>query len=247
MRWYNRFWTLACVGIATSAVAGCEGDIPGSNVVDTDQIYADIQVVGGDESTDVGVLMKQGGADGTLLTLVPGDELRASLGGKQVSRFTKDGSGRYHATLKGSATGAKVTVGLDRSEADSANNSTAVLPEAFSLQLDMDGAELARGNDVPLVWDAASSPGDITWSVKGTCVESTTGTLKDDGSGSIGTGQIKLAPGNKGTTCDVSISLERSAPGTLDPKFGKGGQIVAYQRRTVTLSSTPGIEEQDSY
>ncbi len=243
MRRYNRHWTVACVGITVGAAAGCE-NIPSSIVVDTDKLYADIQVVGGDEDTDVGVLLRQDGEDGPIQDLVPGDSLKATKSGKTTTRFTKAPDGWYHGTLKGSESGAKVTVAFEREEADSADNSRAVLPEAFTLTLDMDSEEIARGNNVHIAWDAPSEErADITWAVQGSCIEAATDTTRDDGEVAIGTQQIQVSDGSKGSTCDVTITLERIADGIIDPKFGKGGKVVAYQRRTVVFTSTPGIEE----
>jgi hypothetical protein len=244
MRRYNRYWTVACVGITAVAAAGCES-IPSSIVVDTDDIYADISVVGGDKSTDIGVLLKEDGEDGDVLKLVPGDHLKATKNGETTTEFTKAGDGSYHATLKGSESGAKVTVAFERDEADDANKSTAVLPEAFSLKLDMDDSEITRDNNVHIAWDGTADKDDeITWSVQGECIDAATGTTKDDGEDAIGTRQILVADGWKGSSCEVTITLERFADGVIDPKFGRGGTVVAIQRRTVVFTSTPGIEEE---
>ncbi|MBN1608985.1 MAG: hypothetical protein JW940_20325 [Polyangiaceae bacterium] len=244
MRRYDRYWIVACVGITAGAAAGCES-IPSSIVVDTDQIYADIQVVGGDDNTEVDVLLREGGEDGNVLPLVPGDRLRATKNGKTTNRFTKTVDGSYLGTLKGSEGGAKVTVALDRSEADSADNSTAVLPEAFTLSLDMESDEIVRGNNVHIAWDGTSDQADeIAWSVEGECIDAATGTTKDDGEVAIGTQQIQVSDGWRGSTCEVTITLERVGDGVIDSKFGKGGKVTAYQRRTVVFTSTPGIEEE---
>ena len=243
MRRYNRYWTVACVGITAGAAVGCE-NIPSSIVLDTDDIYADIQVVGGDESTDVGVLLREDGETGPVLDLVPGDTLKATKTGKTTVEFVKHEDGRYHGTLKGSESGAEVTVAFEREEARNANHSTAELPEAFSLKLDMESDEVARGNNVHIAWDAPSEEGeDITWSVQGSCIDAATGTTKDDGEVAIGTRQIQVSDGWKGSTCEVTIMLERAADGVLDKEFGRGGKVVAYQRRSVVFTSTPGIEE----
>jgi len=243
MRRHTRYWTVACVGITAGAAVGCE-DIPSSIVVDTDDIYADIQVVGGDKSTDVGVLLREDGETGLVLRLVPGDALKATKSGTTTAEFIRHEDGRYHGTLKGSESGAKVTVAFERKEADSANKSTAKLPEAFSLKLDMESNKIARGNNVHIAWDAPSEEGDdITWSVEGSCVDAATGATKDDGEVAIGTRQIQVSDGWKGSTCEVTITLERVADGVLDSRFGRGGSVEAYQRRSVVFTSTPGIEE----
>lgn len=244
MRRSNRYWTLAWVGIAASSVAGCEEDIPGSNVVDTDEIYAEIEIVGREDRTEVGVLLRQDGPEGLALSLVPGDALVASKGGKKTKTFTKDAEGRYHGALNGSETGAEVVVGFERDEADSALASKGVLPEAFSLNLDMESTELARGNNVPVAWDPGPAATEITWRVNGSCIQSASGTTRDDGQNAIGTQQIKVGSDSRGATCDVEISLERVAEGVIDSKFGKGGKVSVAQRRTVVYTSTPGVGEE---
>jgi hypothetical protein len=244
MRRYDRYWTVACVGITAGTAAGCEY-IPSSIVIDTDKLYADIQVVGEEKTTEVRVLLQQDGEDGPVVPLVAGDSLRATKSGKSTNDFTKALDGSYRATLKGSESGAKVIVALERSEAESADKSSAVLPEAFELALAMDSDEVARGNNVHIAWDGTSDKDDeIAWSVKGDCIDAANNTTKDDGEVAIGTQQIQVADGWKGSTCEVTITLERAADGVIDPAFGRGGKVSVYQRRTVVFTSTPGIEEE---
>jgi hypothetical protein len=118
------------------------------------------------------------------------------------------------------------------------------LPEPFSLELgeDMD-QEVQRGQDVQIVWEPAGS-GSVAWAVDGDCVWMEHGSTTDDGSLSLDAEDVRVHSLDEGETCEVTVTVERTARGRVDPAFEEGGVIEATQRRRVTFSSTPGPDEE---
>lgn len=245
MRCLCRCVNLACVGVTVSVLAACElPDEGGSGNVPTDEIYADIwALTESNGQTHVTMTMRERDASGTVITAGIGEELKATVGGTTATLLVDASRTTHYAVFQGDASGTNVVVDFQRDQDEDAT-STVTLPEAktVSLQERMGGTTVQRGNDVFFQWEPTGGP-DLEWSVRGDCVASQSGIIRDDGDFQLGTQYITPSADGAGDTCDVTIFLSITVDGTIDSKFADGSRMRATRRSPVTFSSTPGANE----
>ena len=237
---------LCVVGTAT----GCES--VASEDIDTDAVYADIELVAaGDGSTTVRAALKVGGSlSNTFLDLSDGDTLIAYQGddARRLSRHDSIlGDVRYESRFDVDAADTPFEIAFLRShsgggtcEMVSAPSSTVTLPAPFEVDVSDASAGISRAaDDLVVRWSpAASEAMDLTFS--GDCVESVSLVSSPDaGMAVLRAGSLKTREDHDGESCQIGVALERHRSGDLDPNYGEGGRIVAVQRRSASVPSTP--------
>ncbi|HEY1548819.1 MAG TPA: hypothetical protein VGG28_13410 [Kofleriaceae bacterium] len=143
----------------------------------------------------------------------------------------------YVATFDDTHDGDTFTVALDRTLDGGAPNSTMTLPSSFDL--DPVPATASRAAAMSLTWSPTSDDA-MSWQIEGSCIETTTGTITTDtGSVTIPASMVVLASGSTQTSCDATLTVSRTEPGTLDHGFGHGGDATGEQTRTATFTTAP--------
>ena len=190
--------------------------------------------------------LREGGEDGTIHRVCPGEQLTASLAGDTQTLTSIDNRTRYRTVFGHDESDAEVKVSFSRKENEDASNSVVVLPLTCQVWLaESMGTQVVRGNNIYVEWDPSGLEEDILWYVDGICVGSTNGQTPDDGSFTLGTQHVQVAEGSEGAECDVTITLERNAEGTVDSQFGQGGTITAQRQCSTTYLSLPKATETD--
>lgn len=230
--------------------AGCAEDVDSTDIrtAGMHPIYRTLST--GNGKTRVTGELRVGGDDGTYIVLKDGDRLSASASGAEKTMTPIDDGLRYATEFPIDAGGTVINVAFSRDDSagdgnSSGPNSSVTLPEQFTLRLTNleEGASIPRGTAVDIEWDPPAD-GDVSWEVDGNCIWSSSGTTRDSGAFQIPAKEIDVTGTDEGETCEVTIAVERTNSGTIDPVFSKeGGSIRATQRRIVRFTSTPGPDE----
>jgi hypothetical protein len=143
----------------------------------------------------------------------------------------------YVATFDDTHDGDSFSVAFDRTLDGGAPNSTMTLPTSFDL--DPAPATASRASAMSLSWSPTSDDA-MSWQIEGTCIETATGAITSDtGSATIPAATVVLASGSTQTSCDATLTVSRTEPGTLDHGFGHGGNASGVQTRTTTFTTMP--------
>lgn len=234
---------IAALGLLLAAITGCEK--VESTDINTSGVWANISASGGaDGKSTVATTLKVGGAtSNTYLELVGGDSLVASSGSQSVTMSAKQEFGNvvtYHATLDGAEEGKEVKVAFKRDVDPGAPSSTVKLPAPFTLSAPAANASISRNGSLTVTWNAQAGGSSMHLSVSGDCIDTYSRDLdSDSGSYTVNAGDIKEAASRTGESCKATVEVKRSQVGQLDPAYGEGGKIFAYQSRSVEISSTP--------
>jgi hypothetical protein len=224
------------LGLVVAAL-GCSESVESTDVKTTG-IYPEITVTAdGSGSSRVKVRLKVGGSNSnTFLDLTGGDELTATVDGDtKVLDETSDET--YTASFPLDEEGTEFTIAFTREDDDSAPASTVTLPAPFTMSVSPTEASRAS-DDVDVEWDPPAG-GNVEISLSGSCVDSETDDLPDDGSHTITADSIETFESDKDESCTVSVELERAQRGNIDPAFTEGGMIEALQVRSDSFTSTP--------
>lgn len=242
MRWFNFLRTVSVVGFGATLVSGCGEEDVDSDAIKTKGMHAIITAVAsGNGETVVTAQLRVGGDNGTIVELSSGDTLVGTVDGETKTLGAIEDREKYRATFDTDAADTEIQVSFEREEDEDAPDSSVTLPDPFSI-LDLEEEEVQRGDDVLITWEPEGS-GDINWSLDGDCVWTADGTTSDDGSHTLTAEDVEVLGTDEGENCEVTVTLERAASGSVDPAFEEGGTIRAYQRRSVSFTSTPGPGE----
>ena len=145
----------------------------------------------------------------------------------------------HTATFPVDGEGETFTIELDRSVDAGAPMSTATLPAPFTLGTTPSTA--SRAADLSVTWSPAGTSDQMTWMVKGDCIQDASGTATGDtGSLVIPASTLQKAAGtNVPDSCTATLTVSRVRAGVLDPHFGKGGSSTGSQDRTATFTTMP--------
>lgn len=171
--------------------------------------------------------------------LAPGDQLVATAGGTSM---TLDKTQlltliAYTATFQTGNEGDEFKVDFQRTVDGGAPNSTVTLPAPFTLGTAPTSA--SRAQDLTLTWSPSGSTDQMAWEANGDCIQTTSGSIPaDTGTFTIPANTFVL-PQGAAQQCQVSLTVLRKRAGSLDPAFGKGGDIIGEQERTAMFTSTP--------
>lgn len=175
--------------------------------------------------------------------LTPGDTLSATTGSQTeaMSESKLLGIVDYTASFTGAdKEGTAYTIALKRAEPNkSAPSSTCTIPAPFDITAPTASASASRAADLVVTYGPSGLKDPVTYSLRGDCIDSTTGGTVDSDSGmvTIAKNTIKQ-PMNATANCQVTLTITRSRAGTLDSAYG-GGSIQGRQVREVTFTSTP--------
>ncbi len=152
--------------------------------------------------------------------------------------FTDEVSG---ALYRDNNTNTNFTVSLDRPVGENAPNSNVTLPLGFSIVTPQSAMNFSRSADnIAVSWNTVDDTAAMNVTASLICPGSNTvgfnNTLTTD------TGNINIPAGTfvtAGDNCKIRIVLDRFRPGTIDPKFAVGSQIIGHQKRFVEILSVP--------
>ncbi|MBI5497934.1 MAG: hypothetical protein HY904_23225 [Deltaproteobacteria bacterium] len=200
----------------------------------------------GGATADVSVTLRKADTAATFIDLANSDKLEATHSAEthELTRTSLLGFITYATTFSAQpADAAAFVVSFTRTGSfPSAPSSSAELPVPFTLGAINDhGAQgLSRAaEDLVLTWTSDISADTLELLVAGTCFDNYTRTLDPQTLGTTVTrGTLRKASGDQTETCDATVTLTRSRPGTLDPAFG-GGSVRAEQVRAATFKSAP--------
>ncbi|HET9959598.1 MAG TPA: hypothetical protein VFQ61_34135 [Polyangiaceae bacterium] len=232
-----RIYQLA-VSIVALGLFACSEEVESTDVR-TSGVYPVITVTAdGSGSSRVDIELKVGGSSSnTRLDLEGEDNLTVTVG-DETRRITESKNNKYTTTFDTDAEGTEFIVAFNRGADDkSAPNSRVSLPAPFDLTLG--SSEVSRKDDVlDFTWDKAGGP-DMEWHADGDCIFPESDTTADDGEASIGAGKLDATSSKENESCEVTLSLTRTAKGTADPAFTEGGAVKALQVRSETFQSLP--------
>lgn len=242
--------TRILLALVPLALGGAACEQVDSDEVATDAIHATMRITAtGNGESNARTWLKVGGANSnTYLDLTERDALIAYADQDSAS-MARDNSLGVISYVANFATDAEETpfkISFFRTHEEgaecngvSAPNSTVNLPAPFSITSPVPSTTYSRQSDaIPLAWDNAGRSDAMTWSATGDCIESS---FDNPISGDPGTYTFDAGTFMTQSTagCAVTITLERTRSGTLDPAYGEGGTIRAAQIRSVQINSQP--------
>jgi hypothetical protein len=218
------------------AATGCTESVD-SDAIRTRGIHAAFEALAtGDGSTGVSAVLRVGGDDGTFVNLVHDDQLIAQMS-KSQRALAKKGDG-YSTKFAEDKAGTEIHIAFRRGkDDDGAPDSFAILPADFSPEVT--ASSIARGDRVTIAWGKKDPGTVIHWKLDGDCIFPDSGSTADTGQLVLDAANIDAKSSTEKETCEVAVTLDRVASGTVDPGFGEGGDFRAIQRRSVTFSSLP--------
>lgn len=229
---------------APLALVGCANSQ--STDIETHGIYADLRATAdGTGSTQLYAALKVGGATSNDFVEVVGDDSIVGIHDATTQPMAKNealGAIWYTTSFAVDTAGSAFKISFNRGPSHvSAPESNATLPAPFSITGPAGGATFSRATDaIPLTWAASGGTDPMSYSMIGDCIVAKGEALPaDNGSYSIPAGSIQPAQNQTGTTCQVTIQIQRTRAGTIDPAYGEGGAFTASQVRTVTVLSAP--------
>jgi hypothetical protein len=226
--------------LACGLAAGC--GVTDSSALLTKGMSAEITAAARDDGT---TLVSASLFDGypeqlIFVDLAEGDQLVATSGGASM---TLDKTQlltivSYTATFPNGNEGDTFNIDFQRTVDGGAPSSIATLPAAFTLGTVASTA--SRAQDVTLTWSPSGSADQMAWEATGDCIQTASGSIPaDTGTYTIPANTFVVPQGSGNTQCQVSVAVLRKRAGSLDPAFGKGGDIVGEQERAAMFTSTP--------
>jgi hypothetical protein len=229
--------------IAALAAAGCT-DLQSSNIK-TSGMSAHMTVISdGSGQTTVTAWLHVDNNATDFVTLSSGDTLAATAGTQTQSMSESNFAGdvSYSTTFSSeNASGTVYTVALHRASDTSAPGSTCTLPAPYTITSPAVGSTVSVANDIAVTYGAAGTNDSVSYSMSGPCIQGQPGTSLggDPGTFVIPHTSIQTADAGAALPCQVTLSVDRSRVGTIDPAYGSGGDISCDQSRTVTFMLAP--------
>ncbi len=242
--------------LALLLLAGCAKEE--TQYIKTLGIHADIEVQAtGNHATEVRVDLSTGsGVGGTDLVLSDGDVLTAEAGNNLqiLSKSANLFDVEYITTFGFDDAGIPFTISLIRDDGTSAENSTVTMPPPVDLLSPAYGSTFFADEYLSFVWYPSEFYDDISASVCYDCdrmsksglIVTNSGSKKLSIHGDPGMMVYSIYeltnlqfPEIYDQGCEISVTFTRSRYGRLDDNFGKGGSIVAKQKRTIDLYYYP--------
>ena len=245
-RHINRATSLALLSFVI-ACGACSTESTESENIASPGIFArmnvDAQSTG---STKVTVELNVGGSNGTNISLTSNERLEATNGNetKIMNRDTDFLDIDYEINFDNSDSAQPFQVTLFRATGEVIDGSSVMLPPNFDISSPSSGQSFVFDDLLPIIW-APSDPGRSIELVATTRCTLTTGAtrissrsfdINDDGSENFTLGLLDAATSaeiDRARACELSLSLERSRTGTVDPDFGSGGSMRSRQVRDV--------------
>jgi hypothetical protein len=223
--------------LSLALMAGCTKETLDSDLIKTKGIAATVDVSATNDSTSTVLVTLRAGGDesNTYIELQNGDSLSASADGSERGMSHVD-EGQYEASFDTGAGGVEYVVDLQRADDTSAPNSRGVMPEPFSVTGEDDRRRAEE--DVLIDWVTGSN-GDMNIVVEGDCIFRFDEDVADTGSYTIQAGELESTGGDMPESCDLEVTLTRTAYGTADAAFDGESSVALRQIRSDTFSSNP--------
>ena len=212
-----------------------------SSDVLTSGIYASISAQAtGNGKTDVSATLYVGNPLGLNYVELTGDDrlLVKTTGMTKEMRETEVlGTVGHHVEFALDAEGTQFEVEFARTIDEGAPSSIATLPAKF----DITGSPATASRAQPIQFQWAPTGSDpMSWTATGDCIELESSPVTDTGTHTIEAARLKKRMNtNVPDTCEITITVMRSRAGTLDPHYGKGGEVRGIQARSFKLTSMP--------
>jgi hypothetical protein len=229
-------WLLAA--LATSAIA-CSATTSSRNIR-TAGVVALIDVTSHSENEAVvqTKLVIGGANSNTHMILEGGDRLYADAGG-QHQEMNAVGEGDYEAKFPTS--GGEFVVSLTRDVDAPAPNNKGTLPPPFEITSQFGDAPLSRAkDDLTVTWSPSEGGAQVKVTLEGDCVLPVSFDVGGDpGTFTIERTKIKAWMAQEKDACNVSLTIERTTPGTTDPALDSDSRFRLHQLRSTRFVSGP--------
>ncbi len=143
---------------------------------------------------------------------------------------------QYRAEFALGQPGDELSIELDRSIELSASDSYVTLPGSFTVQAP---EEFSREEALTVQWTPAPAQ-ESHFALRGSCLREVDYSFDaNPGAVTVPALNLEKAENSSEDSCDVTLKIELSNHGVVDPAFGRGGSITAIQERIETLHSLP--------
>lgn len=235
---------VACAGAALTASTACWSTVSSEDVRNAD-LRADIIVSNdGFFSTSAYATLREGTEESTAYIELTGeDRIFAAHDTQDVQMEKSDFLGivNYYANLEAAVENAVVEVRFERAVDMSPLTSRATMPSSFTLLEPISNHRQSRSDDLAVSWTPEGAEDEMLVRLTGTCITTFEESVDDArGAFTLEGGTLEPAdPEAPNEACDVTVTLERSRPGTLADGFGQGGRVDAKQTRASFITLDP--------
>lgn len=244
LSWYSIASAAVLLGVGT----GCSENTDSENIT-TQGIWAKMEVEGRQDGTSrVTVELNVGGELGTNVVLSENEYLEVSAGG-QTKRMSEDQDlldVDYQAYFDTNESEVEFNVRFFRSNGETIDNSTGVLPNNFSITTPQSEMIFSRQQVMDVAWVNEQETQSIEFLTSMSC-EDTQGAsvtvidsilVSDIGTYSYTIDDHSIfdrqgVPLDPTKQCDFYLQLKRKSVGSIDPQFSSGGRFNLRQVRTV--------------
>lgn len=246
---------IGLLGLMALGFLGCNNEKVESEDIRTSGIYAVFGVLAtGNGKATASAELRVGGDSGTIVELTGEDKLTCTATAPEADpnakTLAKDGNA-YQATFSGEAGDTEFLFALSRGDEDEgAPNSSVTMPDPFAIAGVTATEAVSRATALTVTWDASATKDSTKWTLNGSCLFETHGSVADDGSLTLEGDDYNPTPSaedavkdekDDSENCTATLCIEKKRKGSLDPAFAEeeGGEIYAVQRRCVKFVSTP--------
>lgn len=232
--------TFFAAALAGSMLTGCTRDTVSSQNIRTEGIVALVDVTATTEKDSiVHAELRVGGPGGTYVILDSGDSLTATAGTESKAMQSTD-EGEYEAKFTTAAAGTEFTMALDRKVDTDAPMSRGVMPAPFEITGVPAASTSRTGDDITITWGPTEAGSDVTISVNGSCIFGKDFDVAGDpGTFTIAKGTLDSTSESMPQSCDVSVTMKRTAKGTPDPVFDSQSTFTLAHVRESKFTSAP--------
>ena len=146
---------------------------------------------------------------------------------------------QYAASFDGATGGERLALSLERVTDIDAIDSYVEIPQAF--ELDGPGTAFSRSEGLTVSWSGDDDATESHVRLDGACVEAVAVDL--DGNPGLAVIQpfefVPAAGVGPEERCLVTVEVLIENEGVVDPAFGRGGTVRAYQTRAFEIESVP--------
>ncbi|GAB1258257.1 hypothetical protein NBRC116494_27590 [Aurantivibrio plasticivorans] len=233
-------------------LSSCGGDSETESTnIHTSGVYAAYSLqANGTGTTEISASLYVGAprviGNNVVLELQPEDQLVATVNGVdyQLSKVVAYGDFSYRTTVPTDMGGTTFTIALLRDTEVDAPNSQLDLPFAPEFVLPAANTALNFGDTLDITWQPANPGGrDILATYQTNCGSRLgigADSFPDTGAATVTINSRLLGDANfgmnPGVNCTLTITLDRSVSGEVDPAFGEGGEFRASQERTRAIT-----------
>jgi hypothetical protein len=236
---------IAFLGAVAALGGACLQVSSSASVVDTRSLVALMTVnAGASGLTVAGASLTSVDNPTEFIELSSGDSLTASTGNQSqvMAKVELMGAVSYVASFSGAATAdAAYQIALTRASGGSAPSSSCSLPAPFDAALATPTTTFSRANDaIPLTITGAGGSDTTSVAYTGNCVSAGVVYVSNDSMLQVLSGTIKTALGSpSNASCQVTLLVERSRDGTVDPALALNSKMTCSQTRPLTITSVP--------